>query len=464
MTRPKRPGRTTRSIHGSWSSSGTFLLASVGFAIGLKNVWQFPHHLALYGGSAFLFVYLLFLLVLGVPLLMTQIMLGRLGRAAPEQALAMLARRAKARQLWRWLGIASVLAGFLVLSYYNVVAGWILAYAARALSGALDGLTAEGAASVFTAFVRDPEKQLFWLSLFVLLTLLPLAVNLRVGLERVVRYAVPGIFVLLLLLVGYAAASGSFTLGVEYFLRTDFSQLGGEGLLVALGDAFFSLGLGVGTFMMYGAYLSEQGPLFRHALIIVVAEALAGVLAAFTVFPVLFAGGGLSAEGPGLVFQSLTVAFDALPLGSLMRAVLFVLLALVAWLSTLGLAEPCVAWLVERRGLTRPRAVLWTGAASWLLGVIVILSVNRWAFSFSILGITRTLGLFDVLILVSSFVFLPLVGLLLAIFAGWVLRPETTREALAIESPCIHDVWLWLNRLVIPLMLVLLLFGIRLFL
>ena len=179
---------------------------------------------------------------------------------------------------------------------------------------------------------------------------------------------------------------------------------------------------------------------------------------------VRFAGGGLSAEGPGLVFQSLTVAFDALPLGSLMRAVLFVLLALVAWLSTLGLAEPCVAWLVERRGLTRPRAVLWTGAASWLLGVIVILSVTRWAFSFSILGITRTLGLFDVLILVSSFVFLPLVGLLLAIFAGWVLRPETTREALAIESPCIHDVWLWLNRLVIPLMLVLLLFGIRLFL
>lgn len=441
-----------------------FLLASVGFVVGLKNVWQFPHHLALYGGSAFLFVYLLFLLLLGVPLLMTQLMLGRLGRAAPETALATLARRAQARPLWRWLGVMSVMAGFLVLSYYDVVAGWILAYAARALGGRLDGLTADGAASVFTAFVRDPEKQLFWLSLFVLLTLLPLTVSLRAGLERVVRYGVPGMFLLLLLLVGYAASSGSFALGLEYFLRTDFTQLGDEGLLVALGDAFFSLGLGAGTFMMYGAYLGDQGPLLRHALTIVFAEAVAGLCAAFIVFPVLFAGGGLSAEGPGLVFQSLTVAFDALPLGSIMRAVLFVLLALVAWLSTLGLAEPCVAWLVERRALTRPRAVLWVGVASWLLGVVVILSLNRWAFSFSFLGITRTLGLFDVLILVSSFVFLPLVGLLLAVFAGWVLRPETTREALAIQSPCAHDVWLWLNRLVIPLMLVLLFFGIRLFL
>ena len=441
-----------------------FLLASVGFVVGLKNVWQFPHHLALYGGSAFLFVYLLFLLLLGVPLLMTQIMLGRLGRAAPEKALATLARRAQARQFWRWLGVLSVVAGFLVLSYYMVVAGWILAYAARALSGRLDGLTADGAASVFTAFVRDPERQLFWQSAFVLLTMLPLAVSLRSGLERVVRYAVPGMFLLLLLLVGYAAGSGSFALGVEYFLRTDFTQLGGDGLLVALGDAFFSLGLGVGTFMMYGAYLDDQGPLLRHALLIVLAEVAAGLCAGFIVFPVLFAGGGLSAEGPGLVFQSLTVAFDTLPLGSLMRAVLFVMLALVAWLSTIGLAETCVAWLVERRGLTRPRAVLWVAAASWLLGVIVILSLNHWAFSFSFFGITRTLGLFDVLILVSSFVFLPLVGLLLSVFAGWVLRPETTREALAIQSPCGHDVWLWLNRLVIPLLLVALLFGIRLFL
>ena len=441
-----------------------FVLASAGFVVGLKNIWQFPHHLALYGGSAFLLAYLFFLLLLGVPMLMTQIMLGRLGRASPVTGFATLASRAHAARFWRWAGAASVLAGFLVYTYYVVVAGWILAYAARAAGGTLNGLTAEGAASVFMALVKDPEKQLFWHSLFVLLTMLTVAAGVRAGLERVTRYAVPLIFLLLLLLVGYAAGSGSFRLGSEYFLRTDFSQLGTDGVLVAMGDAFFSLGLGVGTFMMYGAYLPQTGPVFRLALYVVLADLVAGMLAGFAVFPVLFAGGGLSAAGPGLVFQSLAVAFDPLPLGALMRTILFVLLILVAWMSTIGLAEPVVAWLVESRRITRARAAAWTGAAAWAIGVVCILSLNDWAFSFSLLGVTRTLGLFDILIILTSFVLLPLVGLALVLFAGWVLRPETTRAALAMESPCVHDIWLWLNRLVIPVMLVILFFAVRLFL
>jgi NSS family neurotransmitter:Na+ symporter len=441
-----------------------FVLASAGFVVGLKNFWQFPHHLALYGGSAFLFAYLVFLLLLGVPMLMTQIMLGRLGRASPITGFVALTRRAHAAPFWKWTGVVSVLAGFLVYAYYNVVAGWILAYTARAASGTLSGLTTDGAGSVFMALVTDPEKQLFWHSLFVLLTLLTVASGVRAGLERVIRYVVPLIFLLLLLFVGYAAGSGSFRLGAEYFLRTDFPQLGTDGVLVAMGDAFFSLGLGVGTIMMYGAYLPQNGPAFRLAFYVVLADLVAGVLAGFAVFPVLFAGGGLSAAGPGLVFQSLIVAFDPLPLGALMLTILFLLLTLVAWTSTIGLAEPVVAWLVESRKISRARAAVWTGAAAWAIGVVCILSLNHWAFSFSFLGVTRTLGLFDILILFTSFVLLPLVGLALALFAGWVLRPEVTREALAIQSPCMHDVWLWLNRLVIPLMLVILLFGIRLFL
>jgi NSS family neurotransmitter:Na+ symporter len=457
-------GRTATTVHGTWSSPWMFVLASIGFVVGLKNIWQFPHHLALYGGSAFLLAYMLFLVFLGVPLLMTQIMLGRLGRAAPVQSINLLVRRARARRAWRWLGVLSIASGFLVFAYYNVVAGWILAYTVRAMSGAIDGLTAEGAASVFAALIRDPEKQLFWHSLFVLLSMLPLAAGVRPGIEKAVRYGVPAIFVLFLLLVGYAAGSGAFTLGLDYFLRMDFSQLGGDGLLVAMGDVFFSLNLGVGTFMMYGAYYPGQGPLFKPVLYIVLADLAAGLLAAFAVFPILFAGGGVSTAGPGLVFQALVVAFDPLPLGNVMLSMFFLLLALVAWLSTLGLVEPAVAWLVEHRGASRSRAALLVGGASWLIGVVAILSLDVWSFSFSIFGISRTLGLFDVLILFTSFVMLPLVGLLFAVFAGWVLKPELTREALAIESPCLHDVWLWLNRLVIPIMLVFLFFGIRLFL
>ena len=186
-----------------------FVLASAGFVVGLKNIWLFPHHLALYGGSAFLVTYLVFLLLLGVPLLMTQIMLGRLGRAAPVAALVTLARQARAARHWRWLGAAGILAGFLVFAYYSVVAGWILAYAARSASGALNGLTAEGAASVFAVLVKDSEKQLFWHGLFMTITLLTVAGGVRAGLERVMRYVVPLIFALLLLLVVYAASSGA---------------------------------------------------------------------------------------------------------------------------------------------------------------------------------------------------------------------------------------------------------------
>jgi neurotransmitter:Na+ symporter, NSS family len=441
-----------------------FVLASAGFVVGLKNIWQFPHHLALYGGSAFLFAYIVFLLLLGVPMLMTQIMLGRLGRASPITGFTTVVRRAHVASYWKWTGFVSVLAGFLVYAYYNVVAGWILAYTARAATGTLSGLTTDGAGSVFMALVSDPEKQLFWHSLFVLLTMLTVANGVRAGLERAMRLAVPLIFLLLLLFVGYAAGSGSFRLGSEYFLRIDFPQLGTDGVLVAMGDAFFSLGLGVGTFMMYGAYLPQSGPIFRLALYVVLADLVAGVLAGFAVFPVLFAGGGLSAAGPGLVFQSLAVAFDPLPLGALMLTVLFLLLTLVAWTSTVGLAEPVVAWLVEWRKISRARAVVWTGAAAWAIGVLCILSLNQWAFAFSFLGITRTLGFFDILILFTSFVLMPLVGLALAVFAGWMLRPEVTRDALAIPIRGVHEVWLWLNRLVIPVMLIILLFGIRLFL
>lgn len=441
-----------------------FVLAASGFVIGLKNIWQFPHHLALYGGSAFLLVYAGFLLLLGLPLLMSQLMLGRLVRASPVTGLARLARRIHAPRGWRWLGTLAVTAGFLVLIYYNVVAGWFLAYAVRAASGALNGLTGEGAASIFLALVREPERQLFWHGLFVVMTMTTVARELHSGLELVVRFVVPAIFVLLLLLVGYAAGSGSFALGFEYFLRLDFTQLGGDGVLVALGDAFFSLGLGVGTFMMYGAYLTPLRPLLPLALWVVAADLATALLASFAVFPVLFAGGMLSGSGPELVFQSLVVAYDPLPFGALMRTLLFILLLLVAWMSTAGLAEPVVAALVERRGMTRVQAAFWAGLVAWAGGAVAILSLHSWAFSFSVFGIQRTFGLFDVLTVTTSLILLPLTGWLVAVFAGWQLRAETSSETLVIRSPCLHDAWLWINRLVIPALLVAMLFGVHLLL
>jgi NSS family neurotransmitter:Na+ symporter len=456
--------KAAKPLHGHWSSPVMLFLAAAGFAIGLKSLWLFPHNLALYGGSAYLLAHAFFLLVLGVPLLMSQLMLGRLGHGSPVNAMNSLVRRSHTPHAWRWLGLIAVLAGFLILVNLEVIAGWFLAYIVRAASGALGGLTAEGAESVFTALMRDPEKQLFWHGLFVVMTMLPLAYGLRGGLERVVRVAVPAIALLLVLMVGYAAGSGQFWEAFKYFLRLDFSQLGFDGTLVALGSAFFSLGLGVGTFMLYGAYLSGQGPVWRLSLAVVLASLLAGVLAGVAFYPVLFAGGGVSTHGPGLVFQALPVAYDALPLGAFMRVLLFILLALIAWVSALALTEPVLAWFTEQRNITRLRAVLYLGGVTWLLGALSILSLHVWSFNFSLFGVSRGLGLFDVLVVLTTYLLLPVVGIGVALYAGWMIRPEISRDALAIRSRRRHRVWLWLNRIVIPVMLASLFFGFRLFL
>jgi len=441
-----------------------FLLASAGFVVGLKSIWQFPHHLALYGGSAFLLVYLLALVLLGVPLLMTQLMLGRLVHASPAAGISALAGRHHTPPAWRHLGVAATVAGFLVLVYFAVVGGWMLAYLFRSIGGTLNGLTAEGAASVFNELVREPERQLFWHGLFVVATLMVVGAGLRGGIEVVMRYAAPAILVLMLLQVGYAAGSGSFTLGFEYFLRFDFTQLGTDGLLVAVGDAFFSLGLGVATFVMFGAYLGQTGSIVRLSIYLVVANFVAGILASLAVFPILFAGGSLSASGPGLVFQAMTVAYDPLPLGAVMRVLFFAMLVLISLVSAIALAEPIMAWLIERRGFSRLQAALWSGLGIWAAGVVAILSLHYWAFSFSVLGIGRTLGLFDVLVVGTTAVLLPLVGLAMALFAGWILRAETSIQALSIESPCLHDAWLWANRIVVPLLIILMMFGVHLLL
>jgi NSS family neurotransmitter:Na+ symporter len=456
--------KATKPLHGHWTSPAMLFLAAAGFAIGLKSLWLFPHNLALYGGSAYLLAHAFFLLVLGVPLLMTQLMIGRLGRASPVSTMANLVRRSHNPHAWKWLGLLAVLAGLLILVNLEVVAGWFLAYIVRAASGTLNGLTAEGAESVFTALMRDPEKQLFWHGLFVVVTMLPLAYGLRAGLERVMRLAVPAIALLILLLVGYAAGSGAFWDSFKYFLRVDFSQLGLDGALVALGSAFFSLGLGVGTFMLFGAYLSGHGPVWRLSLAVALVSLLAGVLAGIAFYPVLFAGGGIFTYGPGLVFQALPVAYDVLPLGALMRVVLYVLLALIAWVSALALTEPVLAWLMEQRGMTRVRAVLMLGGVVWGLGALSILSLHVWSFSFSLFGVSRALGFFDLLVVLTTYFMLPLVGMGVALYAGWMIRPEISRDALAIRSRRQHRAWLWLNRVAIPAMLATLFFSYRLFL
>ncbi len=340
----------------------------------------------------------------------------------------------------------------------------MLAYVLRALSGALYGLTVDGAGELFSTLMRDPEKQLFWYSLFLVMTLLVVARGVRQGLEAVARYAVPGMMGLLAILAIYSASVGAFSQAAAALLVPDFNRLSGEGILTALGDAFFSLGLGTGMMIMYGAYLPPQVSIARMAATVVAADVLAAVLGAFVVLPLMFDAGGELAGDAVLVFQVMAVAFDPLPLGGVMRTLFFVSLVLVTWMSCIALLEPVVAWLVESRNLSRTRAVLICGAVLWLLGLMLILSFSYWKFAFSVFGESKSFGMFDVLSILTTNMVLPISAIFSALFVGWALTSHMTRASMALRSPCTYDIWLWLVRVGVPVWLLVVLFNTRLFL
>lgn len=435
------------------------MLAAGCAAIGFNNFWQLPQLVSTYGGGAFLAVYLIFLLLMGAPLLMAEFALGRSGRASPIGAFQRLAGRMRADANWVLVGWMGMLSAFLILSYLSVIAGWTLAYTLRSVFGAFSGLTADGMNGLFSALVKDPEKQLFWHTLFMVVTMVAVGGGVRRGLEMATRIAASLIFVLLLALLAYATATGFLPQALHNLLMPDFTKLSGMGVLAAMSHAFFSLGLGGGAMLMYGAYLDDRAPIVRLSWLVVGIDTLAGILACLIIFSILLAGGVGLSSGPTLVFQSLPLAFDHMPLGRLFASLFFLLLVVIAWTSAIALAEPVVAWLVERFAINRVRAVIRCGFAAWVLGVITIFSFGDWAFSFRVFGVVKKLGYFDVVQVLTAQALLPLCGILVAVFAGWVLKLETTRAALALRSPCAYDVWLWLMRVVIPLLLVVLLLN-----
>lgn len=445
---PTRPPPLPR-----WSTPRLMVLAAGGAAIGFNNFWQFPMLLGYHGGSAFLLVYLGCLALIGLPLVMAEFLLGRLGRASPVGALANLAGQARADPHWAIVGGMGVLVGFLVFSYLSVIAGWTLAYTLRALLGTFAGLTADGIASQFAQLVKDPEKQLFWFTLFVAATLRVSARGLRDGLQAAVRLAVPLILILFGALLVYAATTQDIVRVLTQLLVPDFTRIGLSGLLAALAHALFTLGVGTGVMMMYGAYAAPSAPLARVGWQVAALDTLTGLAAAVIVFAVLFSGGVESVAGTALVFQALPLAFDHLPLGGVAGTAFFLLLALVAWVSALAFVEAPLVWLGERFRLSRARAALACGLAAWAVGVVVILSFSAWSFSFKFFGSVKKLGMFDILQILTAHLLLPLGAILIALFAGWLVRPALSREVLAFRSPCSHDAWLWSVRLVTPLLL-----------
>jgi len=447
---------TRTSIHGQWSSRLIFVLAATGSAVGLGNIWKFPYIAGENGGGAFVLVYLGCIAIIGIPIMIAEILLGRRGRQSPINTMTALAEECGCSPRWGWLGWIGVVAGFLIMSFYSVVAGWALAYVLEAASGSFYGLDGDSAGAAFGALIGNPGQATFWHTLFSVMTAVVVAKGVRSGLERAVRILMPALFILLVLLLGYAINTGYFTDGLNFLFRPDFSKLTAEGVLAALGHAFFTLSLGMGAIMVYGSYMPRSASITTTTVIIALMDTVVALVAGMAIFPIVFANGLVPSAGPGLVFVSLPIAFGEMPGGMVFGTLFFVLLSFAAWTSAISIVEPAVAFLVENRGVSRRRSATLVVGFAWLLGLLTVMSFSDWAFSFEFAGAVKENGIFDILDILTTSFLLPLGGLAIAIFAGWAMTRASVVDELGIGEGLRFRLWYLLVRFISPVALVIL--------
>ncbi len=441
------------SLHGHWSSRMAFVLAVTGSAVGLGNIWKFPYIAGQNGGGAFVLVYLACVVVIGMPVMMSEILIGRRGRRNPISTMELLGKEEGSSARWRWLGVLGVVGGILILSYYSVIAGWTLAYVVKSASGVFVGASPDAVNGQFANFIGDWRLIGLCHTVFMGLAVFVVARGVERGLEQAVRFMVPALLVLILVLLGYSINSGFFGEGVAFMFTPDFDKLTWNSVLAALGQAFFTLSIGMGAIMAYGAYLPEETSITGASAAVVIADTSIAILAGLAIFPLVFANNLDPADGPGLVFQTLPLAFGQMPGGVFFSTIFFVLLAFAAWTSAIGLMEPAVAWIVERYNKTRAQATIMTGLTIWLLGMGSVLSFNVLA-DFKFLAGT----IFDNVDYLTSNIMLPLGGLLIVLFAGWVMCRNSTADELG-SSGMMYKTWRVLARFVAPIGILLVLIN-----
>ena len=434
------------SMHGEWSNRWIFILAATGSAVGLGNIWKFPYITGENGGGAFVLVYLVCIAAIGLPIMMAEVLLGRRGRKSPINTMVELAKDEGRSRAWSLLGWSGVLAGFLILSYYSVIAGWALSYIDKAISGEFTGQSAENIGQLFEDFTANPGELLFWHSIFMLMTMFVVARGVKKGLEAAIRFLMPALFVLLIIMVGYAISTGSFSQGLAFMFEPNFSQLSWNGVLIAMGHAFFTLSLGMGAIMIYGSYMPHEASIAKTSIIVAVADTVVALLAGMAIFPIVFAHGLEPGAGPGLVFVTLPIAFGQMDGGMILGTIFFILLTFAAWSSAISLIEPAVAWLVENRGWDRLKASILAGLITWVVGIGTVLSFNEWS---DIKLFDKTF--FDLLDYLTANIMLPLGGLFIAVFVAWIMGRNSSLDELEMGDHAGFKAWYFLVRFITPL-------------
>lgn len=445
-----------------WGSSWGFILAAAGSAIGLGNIWKFPYITGENGGGAFVLVYLLCIAVIGAPVMLCEFVIGRRTQRNPVGAFKALAPKTSVlahlvgmgfllagiflllfrswgwgvillglglfvfRYGWTTVGVMGVLAGFTILSFYSVVAGWTIGYIWKAASGQLDFATVDIAQEHFKQFIAHPGWAVGCHLAFMVLCVLIVYKGIKSGIERWSKILMPVLLLILLALIIRSLTLPGAIDGVRFFLTPDFSKINTGSILIALGHAFFSLSLGMGAMITYGSYINREQNLFKSTLSVVGLDTLIALMAGLAIFPAVFAQGFAPDAGPGLIFQVLPTVFHQIPLGAFWAFLFFVLILIAALTSGISLLEVVTAYFVDERGWKRHHAAVVFGGAIFILGALCAVSIDNWnhlkpihAALLKIFGSTKD-SFFVTMDTLSSNWLLPLGGLFISIFVGWV--------------------------------------------
>ncbi|MDI5891115.1 sodium-dependent transporter [Halomonas rhizosphaerae] len=435
------------STHNVWTHKGTFLLAAVGSAVGLGNLWRFPYLTGENGGGAFILVYALTIFAVGIPILIAEIMLGRNSRRSPIMGMRFLTRTHNTSRAWESIGWLGAVSAFLILSFYSVIAGWAIHYTGLMFTGSMVDVDAAGVGQSFDALLASPGLLTLYHTLFIAASALIVGLGIHKGIESGLRVLMPSLFVILLVVLGYGGIIGDFGAAAGFLFTFNLADLSLEGWLQAMGQSFFTLSLGMGAIMAYGAYMPGETSLTRTAFSIAVVDTAVAMVAGLAIFSLVFGAGLNPGEGPGLMFVTLPLAFAEMPGGALVGGAFFILVLGAAISSSISLIEPVAAFLVERFDMTRPQAVAIMVIASWALGLLTVLSFNLWAEG-TLFHALFGRSAFDFIELLTN-IFMPLGGLLIALFAGWALTHSEVMKEMRTNERWFR-IWRFLVRFVAP--------------
>jgi NSS family neurotransmitter:Na+ symporter len=429
------------------------ILAAAGSAVGLGNIWRFPYEAGNHGGAAFILVYLACVFILGMPIMIAEFTVGRRAKASTGKAFGILAPGTQ----WKWLGRLGVLSGLLILGYYSVVAGWTLEYIITSLSNGFAGKGPEDYVAIFQNFSQDPVRPIVWCLVFLFLTHFVIVKGVKDGIEKSSKVLMPVLFILILVLAVCSMSLPDASKGLEFLLKPDFSKVNADVFLGAMGQAFFSLSLGMGCLSTYASYFGSDTQMGKTALSVGVIDTMVAILAGLIIFPAAFSVGIQPDAGPSLIFITLPnvfqQAFGGVPFLAMIFSLMFyVLLALAALTSTISLHEVVTAYLNEQFGMSRGRAAVWVTGFCVVTGVLSSLSLGVWDDKFF------GLGFFDLLDFVTAKLMLPLSGLLVSLFVGWYLKRSLSYEELTnygLQKAPYFPIYMFILRYLAPIAIVL---------